>query len=126
MVNVPLMAQRNFIGLFCIDADRPNAFSEEHVKIASEVANSLAVAIQQSYLNEQIQRHATESAERNVVLQREIGERQRLLLVLGAILKLTKHTVLLRYNPAAWWCHWEQTACTNNGKYNAHTAANLF
>ena len=67
-INVPLNSQGNLIGTLNLASDRPSAFSTEHVDIAREVADSLAIAIQQARLHEQVQHHAEE-------LERRVAER---------------------------------------------------
>jgi signal transduction histidine kinase len=53
-----------------LTATSPGAFTEEHVDIAREVADQLAIAIQQARLREQVQRHAEE-------LERRVADRTR-------------------------------------------------
>jgi len=59
-VNVPLIAQGKLIGTFNIGADHPRAFSPDHVEIAQEVADQLAVAIQNAQLLETERRRRAE------------------------------------------------------------------
>lgn len=51
-VNIPLIAQNGLIGSLNIGAERPDAFSSEHMEVAQEVAGQLAVAIQNARLLE--------------------------------------------------------------------------
>jgi len=62
--NIPLVAEGILIGTLNLGAETIAAFSVEHVEIAQEVANSLAVAIRHAQLHRQIQRHATELEQR--------------------------------------------------------------
>jgi signal transduction histidine kinase len=55
---VPLVWQGQLLGALNLWADRPGGFSPERLAVASEVADLLAVAIQQARLHEQVQRHA--------------------------------------------------------------------
>jgi PAS domain S-box-containing protein len=57
---VPLMWQRQLIGALNLWADGPGGFPPESLAMAREVADLLAVAIQQARLHEQVQRHAAE------------------------------------------------------------------
>ncbi len=57
-VNIPLIARGDLIGMLNLGANEPDAFSEAHIEVAQEVAAQLAVAIQQAYLHEQVQRYA--------------------------------------------------------------------
>lgn len=63
-INVPLISKGEFIGTFNLASEKPGAFSNEDVEIAREIANSLAIAIQQARLHEQVQRHAVELEQR--------------------------------------------------------------
>ncbi len=87
-INVPIQAQGELIGALNLGSERPGRFSQEDVEIAQEVANSLAIAIRQAKLFEQIEQHALELeqhvAERtaeltaaNASLKKEIAERKR-------------------------------------------------
>jgi signal transduction histidine kinase/CheY-like chemotaxis protein len=49
-VNVPLIAAGNLVGVLSLGADQPRAFAPDHVAIAREVANEIAVAIRQARL----------------------------------------------------------------------------
>jgi signal transduction histidine kinase len=57
---VPLIESGKIIGSLNIGTTIPNAYNEEHKKIASEVANSLAVAIQNARLIKTVKEHRTE------------------------------------------------------------------
>ncbi|MCK6626425.1 MAG: PAS domain-containing protein [Anaerolineae bacterium] len=63
-INVPLVAKGKLIGGLSLGADTADAFTPEGVDIAREVADPLAVAIQQARLHEQIQRYAAELEQR--------------------------------------------------------------
>ncbi len=63
-INVPLVAKGKLIGGLSLGAEATDAFTPEHVDIAREVADPLAVAIQQARLHEQIQRYAAELEQR--------------------------------------------------------------
>jgi len=49
-VSIPLVAEGEFIGSFGLGCSNPDAFSDEHVEIASEVADLLAIATRQAQL----------------------------------------------------------------------------
>jgi signal transduction histidine kinase len=63
-IRVPLTAQGELIGALTLGAEAVGGFSPEHLDIAREVADQLAIAIQQARLHEQIQRHAMELEQR--------------------------------------------------------------
>jgi len=64
-INVPMRIQERLIGTLNLSAAQANAFSQDEVEIAREVALQLAVAIQQARLRMQVVRHA-EELEQNV------------------------------------------------------------
>jgi GAF domain-containing protein len=47
---IPVMVQNKLTGALSLVADRPRACSDEHVLVAREVADQLAVAIRQAQL----------------------------------------------------------------------------
>jgi signal transduction histidine kinase len=55
-VSIPLKADGQFIGLLSLGAYEPGAFGEEHLPIAREVADLLAIATRQAQLYRQLQR----------------------------------------------------------------------
>jgi PAS domain S-box-containing protein len=63
-MDVPLIAAGSLMGLIRLEADRPRAFTADHINIAREVADQMALAVQQARLHEQIQRHAAEMEQR--------------------------------------------------------------
>jgi two-component sensor histidine kinase/HAMP domain-containing protein len=77
-VGIPLTVQDKLIGCFYIAANKPDAFSAEHLKIVHQVAHSLAVAIQQARLQEELQIHADrveDSLQEKVLMLQEIHHR---------------------------------------------------
>jgi PAS domain S-box-containing protein len=67
-ISIPLRSEGESIGMLHLDSDQPGAFTAEHIEIAHEVGNSLAVAIRHAQLNAQLQ-------EENMYLLEEL-ERQ--------------------------------------------------
>ncbi|MEH2071708.1 MAG: ATP-binding protein [Nostoc sp.] len=65
IMNVPVIAQQQLIGSLNVGVIQPWSLTDEDVEIAREVANQLAIAIQQSRLREQLQRY-TEQLEQLV------------------------------------------------------------
>ena len=65
---VPLTAQDSLLGSLNIWLDRPGRFSEGQVAIAQEVADSLAISIQQARLCQTVQSYAVE-------LEQKVAER---------------------------------------------------
>jgi signal transduction histidine kinase len=59
-VNVPLMARGELIGSLNLAANEPNPWTQEHLKIATELATQLSVAIDQARLLETAERNAIE------------------------------------------------------------------
>jgi signal transduction histidine kinase/DNA-binding response OmpR family regulator len=73
-IRVPLMAQGELIGSLNLWSDQVDAFSPEQVDIAREVANQMAIGIQQARLYEQVQRHAAELEQRVAERTAELRE----------------------------------------------------
>jgi PAS domain S-box-containing protein len=61
---VALLVEGNLIGDLTLFANEPAAFNLEYQTIATEIANQLAIAIQQSRLREQLQNYANELEQR--------------------------------------------------------------
>jgi signal transduction histidine kinase len=49
-INVPLIAAGDLLGILAVGSDRPHVFVAEHIAIAREVANQIAVAMQNARL----------------------------------------------------------------------------
>jgi signal transduction histidine kinase len=64
LLSVSLIVEGERIGQLDLFARQVAAFTSEHQEIASEVANQLAVAIQQARLREQLQRYANQLEQR--------------------------------------------------------------
>jgi len=69
-LKAPLIVMGELIGYLSLDSTVPRAFQTEQIEIAREVADQLAIAIQQARLLEQTQRHAAE-------LELRVAERTR-------------------------------------------------
>jgi PAS domain S-box-containing protein len=65
-IAIPLSAEGNLIGSLNLGANQPNAFTEEYIQTTREIADQLAIAIQQTRFREQIERH-TVDLERRVL-----------------------------------------------------------
>lgn len=78
-LNAPLIAQGELIGALNLAADSPDVFNAAEVEIVSEVATSLAVALQQAHLleAEQVARRQLRSLTQQLVTAQE-EERRRL------------------------------------------------
>ena len=92
-INVPLLAQGELIGVLNLGSEHPGRFSSEQIEITQEVADSLAIAIRQARLFEQLGQHLVELEQRveertaelsaaNASLKNEIAERERIEAVL--------------------------------------------
>lgn len=73
-VNVPLTFRSQLVGFLNLGGNGSGALAPEGVAIAREVADSLAVAIQQARLLERIQRHAAELEQRVAEHTHELTE----------------------------------------------------
>ena len=63
-IHASLLVEGNPIGGLFLSSRTPSAFSAEHLEIACEIANQLAIAIHQAQLKEQIEVHAAELEEK--------------------------------------------------------------
>jgi PAS domain S-box-containing protein len=77
-LSAPLIVQGTLIGALHLAAIPPHAFSPEHQDIAQEVAASLAIALQQSRLNEAARQHAAHLEQQVIERTAELKERQQL------------------------------------------------
>ncbi len=72
-IAVPLMVEGELVGSLNLWSDKAAAFTAEHIEVAREVADEMAVAIRQGRLVQQIERHAAgleqRVAERTAELQ---------------------------------------------------------
>ncbi len=59
-LNVPLLVRGEMVGVISLGVARPAEVEPEHVQVAREVADQLAVALQQASLYEQLERYAAE------------------------------------------------------------------
>ena len=76
---VPLNVQDYLIGTLNLGAILPDAFGKEKIEVANEVAHSLAVAIQNTRLMEEIMRHQTELKKMSAqILDAQEVERKRI------------------------------------------------
>ncbi len=73
-VNIPLISHAELIGSLNLGFDSPRAFIEEHIQVAKEIADSLAVAIQNAQLFEQVQagREQMQLLSRRLVVSQEV------------------------------------------------------
>ncbi len=58
ILNIPLMAHGELLGSLNLASKKPHAFSDFDIQITREVANSIAIAIEQTRLHEAIEQHA--------------------------------------------------------------------
>ena len=94
-INAPLFAHDELVGMLNVGADRPAAFTPEHIDIARGLADLLTISIRQANLDAELARHAHELEDRvhertealaranaeldtrNNALRREIQERKQ-------------------------------------------------
>jgi len=91
IVAVPLLASGELIGTLNLGSDQVAAFSAEHVEIAQDVADSLAVAIRHAHLNQQVAQHASD-------LERRVTERTLELSDANSRLRESEDRVRALYN----------------------------
>jgi GAF domain-containing protein len=71
---VALLGEGNLIGDLYLFADQPAAFDVENRAIAQEIANQLAIAIQQARLREQLQQYTAKLEQRVEARTAELQE----------------------------------------------------
>lgn len=87
-INMPLCFQGELFGSLNLGGEQPHAFSGEHIEIIKEVADSLAIALHQARLHEQVRHHADDLEQRvaertveleqaNALLQQAVHEYQQ-------------------------------------------------
>ncbi|HYR89541.1 MAG TPA: sigma 54-interacting transcriptional regulator [Terriglobia bacterium] len=99
-VSIPLRSGGELIGTLDLDSDQPEGFTAEHIEIAHEVADSLAVAMRHAQMNEQLQGqnvYLLEELEREWNFQEIVGASPAMQNVFRAveIVATTDSTVLL-------------------------------
>ena len=75
-VNLPIIVQGELIGSLNLGMDRPGKLDPEHVDVALEVADQLAIGIQQARLYEEVRQHADELERRVAVRTAELRTSQ--------------------------------------------------
>jgi formate hydrogenlyase transcriptional activator len=88
---IPLLATGELIGTLNMGANEIAAFSAEHIEIAQDVADSLAVAIRHAHLNQQVAHHAAD-------LERRVAERTQELSEAIVLLSESEERVRALYN----------------------------
>jgi PAS domain S-box-containing protein len=81
LVNAPLLVKHELIGMLNLAADHIAYFTKAHVEIASQIATQLAIAIQQTQLQEEVQQYAEG-------LEQRVADRVRELSVLYEVTKV--------------------------------------
>jgi PAS domain S-box-containing protein len=89
---VGLKFEGELIGIFNLHAAEANHFTEEHIQVALEVADQLAIVIHTTQLHEQIRQHATELEDR--VAQRT-ADLEKAMTRVEAILNSSSDGILL-------------------------------
>jgi signal transduction histidine kinase/HAMP domain-containing protein len=78
-INLPLISRGRLIGSLNLGMDRPGAFTPEHVEVAREIADSLAVAVQNARLLEEVRAgHEQLQALSRRLLSAQEAERRRI------------------------------------------------
>jgi signal transduction histidine kinase len=78
-IYMPLIDRGNLIGVLALGSDRPDAFSSDHIEIAREVSDHLAIALSRAFLLEENQsaKKRLESLSRRLI-QAEEDQRRRI------------------------------------------------
>lgn len=74
---VPILIGGELVATLNIGADQAHCFTAEHIDIAREVGDQLSIALQQSRLRQQVERHGQELEERVVARTAELESANR-------------------------------------------------
>jgi GAF domain-containing protein len=77
MVHIPLIARGEMIGLFNLGLDEDSQLSQEHLELSRDLADVLAIAIQQARLYEAVEHHSFELEERVIQRTAELENKNR-------------------------------------------------
>lgn len=104
-VLIPLNIHGELLGFLNIGGDHPNAFSEEFIEVCHEIANQLAIALQQTRYREQIAHHTAELEQRVVERTLELQRtKERVEVILNnssdSIILANADTIIQQVNPA--------------------------
>jgi diguanylate cyclase (GGDEF)-like protein len=69
-LGVPLIVHERIIGMFAVDSETPNYFTEDHARLVSAFADQVAIAIE----NARLYQEAREAAERRAILHQASQE----------------------------------------------------
>lgn len=92
-INAPLQAAGVLLGVLNVGATQPGAFSGDHLAIVREVADQLALALQQAQLREQIVQHAADLELRVAARTEELNRANAQLRARNEELKAFAYTV---------------------------------
>lgn len=92
-INAPLRAAGVLLGALNVGATQPGAFSGDHLAIVCEVADQLALALQQAQLHEQIAQHAADLEQRVAARTEELNRANAQLRARNEELKAFAYTV---------------------------------
>ncbi len=85
---VPLIYQAELVGTLNLSATKFGAFSPEHQAVAQQIADQLAIAMRQTQLYEQVQRHAEELEQRVTDRTRELSALYEVAAVASQVMEL--------------------------------------
>jgi len=112
-ITLPLITQDKLLGTLNLGSNSPCSFTPEHIEIAREVADQVAIAIQQAHLYEQVQRYAAELeqrvAERTAELSSASAEMKRVAHELRQLID-TANAPIFGINTSGRINEWNQTA----------------
>ena len=98
----PLLEQGDLMGVMALYADAPGAFVPEHVEIAREVANQLAIAIHQNQLRKKLEEELSERKRAQEEMRRSEARKSAILeSAMDCVITINHEGNVVEFNPAA-------------------------
>lgn len=102
VLSAPLLSQGKLIGILGLTSPDPGAFHAEHVEIAGEVANQLAIAMRQAQLFDELKAELAERRRAEEEMSRSEARKSAILeAALDCVITIDHEGKVVEFNPAA-------------------------
>jgi PAS domain S-box-containing protein len=102
VLSAPLLSQWKLIGILGLTSPDPGAFHAEHVEIAGEVANQLAIAMRQAQLFDELKEELAERRRAEAEMRRSEARKGAILeAALDCVITIDHEGKVVEFNPAA-------------------------